>query len=207
MSPESICIFLSRWDTTTGLIATHLFCVQGQQSSGGQRSQKISQVQRLSAGQTIMERQESKFSGGEVVHLLPCSERRISGCRAFDVVFKESVSWDAIHFINTNTYSISILAQFNMYTKWKTLLPEYVLMLNPHSVGKSSENWITLLRDDFAHDAVKSITRLRVFLKQPSPHFKNFGISNFALVNRQEQTEHPVNTTKHYNLYEVDLLQ
>ena len=145
----------------------------------------------------------------DVAYLLIGDGSRKSGCRTFDVVVTDPISaWNAIHFNNEHTHSISILSQSTMCTKWKVLLLDYVLMLNPHSTGKGSENCITLLRNDFLVK-VESITRLRVILKQPSVHWSEFGISNFALVYREEQLiKNPVTTSsRHFKLYEIDLLQ
>ena len=151
---------------------------------------------------------EGEIVGGGCL-LLPDDDSGSSGCRTFDVLFKAPLStWNAIHFNNEHTYSISIFSQSNMCTNWEILLLDHVLMLNPHSAGKCSENWITLLRDNFLVK-MESIVRLRILLKQPSPHWSEFGIANFAIVYRKEQVDknYVGIASRHLKLYEIDLLQ
>ena len=144
--------------------------------------------------------------GAEGISLFMPGENKKSGCCVLDVVFRQPFSnWDAIQFSNKHTYSISILFQSKACTNWKVLLLDYVLMLNPHSVGKGCENWVTLLRDDLLYQ-VDNVTRLRILLKQPSPHFTEFGITNFALVYaKDKKTE--VTSRQQLKYYEIDLLQ
>ena len=84
---------------------------------------------------------------------------------------------------------------------------DYVLLLNPHSVGKYSENWVTLPREDFT-TKVENVARLRVLLKQPSPHWSDFGISNFAVVYKGGLAveKGKYNSSRHFKTYEIDVL-
>lgn len=84
-------------------------------------------------------------------------------------------------------------------------------MPNPHTLGRSSESCFTLLADTFLHK-VKDLTRLRVILRQPSPHWDDFGISNLTLVSSGEQPlvkapnlQHVLSGQLQY--YEIDLLK
>lgn len=85
-----------------------------------------------------------------------------------------------------------------------------MLMPNPHSTGKDSENLVTLLSDVFLHK-LDGLTRLRIILRQPSPNWNEFGITNFCLVCGREHTTAKVSVKFPHPCfsglrYEVDLL-
>ncbi len=142
----------------------------------------------------------------ELLYLVPGDDSKKSGCRSFDVLFRKPFpNWNAIQFNNKNTYSISILSQSKICTSWKALLLDYLLLSNPHSVGRSSENWVTLLREDFMN-TVENVARLRILLRQPSPHWSEFGITNFALVHRGRPAVEENNSSRHFKMYEIDFL-
>lgn len=119
-------------------------------------------------------------SDHQIICLPWCGNEESSGCRAFDFVLdKPCTNFNSIQFSNQQSYSISVLCQFIGCSDWKIILWDYVLMPCPHSVGRCSENSVTLLNDDIN---LENLTLLRVILRQPSPHWDNFGISNFSLV-------------------------
>lgn len=84
-------------------------------------------------------------------------------------------------------------------------------MPNPHTLGRSSENGVTLLADTFLHK-VENLTRLRVILRQPSPHWGDFGISNFSVISSLRSKEQSLVDLQQVlcgqiNHYEIDLLR
>lgn len=133
-----------------------------------------------------------------------------SGCRAFDLAFTEPCSCTAIQFNNKHSYSITLLFQSEGLDDWQILLWNYVLMTNPHSTGKDAETWFIVLSESFLHKGV--FTRLRILLQQPSPHWKEFGITNFSLVCTESRasTKIPIRLTHTCTEpelgYEVNLL-
>lgn len=109
--------------------------------------------------------------------------QQISGCRAFELVLLEPCStYNGIKFRNNNTYSVCILFQSTIGA-WEVALWDYVLMPNPHVRGRESGEWVLLPRHTWSHqmDGVPCWCkhRVRVILKQPSPHWKHFGILDF----------------------------
>ena len=117
-------------------------------------------------------------SSHQTICLPWCGNEETSGCRAYDFLLdKPCTKYDSIQFSNKQSYSISILYKFN--NDWKIILWDYILMQCPHSVGRCSENVVTLSSDDIP---LENITLIRVIIKQPSPHWDNFGISHFSLI-------------------------
>ena len=111
----------------------------------------------------------------------PGKKQRYCGCHIFDVELKEPCSdCSAVQFRNDHSYSISILFQ-SYSSDWKIALWDYVLMPTPHSSGKESQDWVNLPREGF-QNTLENAVRLRVLLKQPSPHWKKFGVLNFCLI-------------------------
>lgn len=132
-----------------------------------------------------------------------------SGCRAFDLVMSEPCStYNAITFRNCNTYSVSILFQSSI-DAWEVVFCDYNLMPSPHVRSRESSAWVLLPRHTWAHttDGNPCICehRVRVILKQPSPHWKHFGILDFsfACVNTEDAPSEPLSTCPSY---EINLL-
>lgn len=140
------------------------------------------------------------------------SNKAHCGCRALDFVFSKPYSnCAAIRFCNEQSHSISLMCQSSDCSDWKVILWEYVLMPNPHTLGKSSESCFTLLADIFLRK-VEDMTRLRVILRQPSPHWDYFGISNLTVVSTDELPMGKYPNLQHVlsgclKPYEIDLLK
>lgn len=133
------------------------------------------------------------------------------GCRALDFVSSRPCSCDGVRFFNKHTYSISMLYQSSGCSDWKIILWQHVIMPNPHTLGRSSESCVTILADRFLHK-VEDLMRLRVMLRQPSPHWDDFGISNFGIVFSPKNGEPTLAKASslqqlQVQFYEVDLLK
>ncbi len=143
---------------------------------------------------------------------LPLHGGARSGCKAVDFTFTEPFSncINAVRFRNRHSYSISMFCQSSGCRDWKVILWEYALISSPHSLGRSSENWVTLLGDSFLQK-VENVTRLRILLKQPSPHWDDFGISNFSLLSSSGEVLAKASNMPRIEsgqcLYEIDFLQ
>lgn len=132
-----------------------------------------------------------------------------SRCRVIDYAFSEPrPDLVAVQFNNKHSYSVSLLAQSRLFSGWKVLLWNYLLMDDPHTSGKATENWVTLLNESFLHK-VGDVTRLRLLLRQPSPHWAEFGIENFSVGIKTHSTQAtPLGHSHHCKGldYEVNLL-
>lgn len=131
------------------------------------------------------------------------------GCRVFDLIFTKPCSnCNAIQLVNNHTHSISLLFQSNFSCEWKILLWDHLLVPNPHTVGRDCENWVTLFSDLFLNE-MEDVTSLRVILRQPSPHWKEFGVANISLFSARKLApcmEYKFPHTSSEQYYEVDLL-
>lgn len=81
-------------------------------------------------------------------------------------------------------------------------------MPNPHSHGKYSESNFILSNRLFLQTPSK-VTRLRVILKQPSPHWDDHGITNFSVHSFYPNSDSISNDsviTERVSLYEIELL-
>ncbi len=109
---------------------------------------------------------------------------QLGGCKAFDVAMqKPCCLYSAFKFKNNHSYSISVL--FQCGESWEVVIGDYELMSNPHALDRGSEAWTILPRHIWKHKEVTCSKKhnMRVIMKQPSPHWKQFGVYNFQLVN------------------------
>ena len=79
-------------------------------------------------------------------------------------------------------------------------------MSSPHSSATESEALITIPSERFQHR--EDFVRLRIILRQPSPHWDEFGLSQFSLIstdhiNRLYETSETL--ASNYS-YEINLL-
>lgn len=108
-------------------------------------------------------------------------EEGTNGCRTYDIELPQYSYLSGFQFRNKCSYSISILFQSKGCNDWKVGLWEHVLMSNAHTGGKNYEKNIVLSRDVFLQP-IEDVIRLRVIVKQPSPHWENCCISNFTFM-------------------------
>ena len=135
-------------------------------------------------------------------------------CRVLDFVFSKPCSCHAVRFFNRRTYSISMLYQSSDCSDWKIALWDCHIMPTPHVLGRGSENCVTLLAGTFLHKMEK-LARLRLIMKQPSPHWDEFGVSNFTILSSCGSGEHLLakasnlqkELSERFICYEVDLMK
>ena len=122
-----------------------------------------------------------------------------SGCQVIDVQLqKPQIS--IIRFRNNYTYAISVLYQSSaveeeshthankLHTsthggyevgEWKVGVANHVLMASCHCDSASAQKWVELGQSVFK-SKLQNVVRLRLILRQPSPHWKQFGIENIS---------------------------
>ena len=133
-----------------------------------------------------------------------------SGCQVMDVELHQPCSQiSIIRFRNHYTYAITVLYQSsvapepralthdhsnattahapNMFKshgsgsggEWKVGVAKHVLMPSCHCESPDAQKWVELGQSDF-QGQLEGVVRLRLILRQPSPHWRQFGIENFS---------------------------
>ena len=133
----------------------------------------------LSVGGSHSGSSDSNYWHGEVSEAV-----RPSGCQVVDVEIHDPVPdrIDRILFRNHYTHSVTIkfqTKQAHSNDPMHTLIRDLELMPNCHSETGAQE-WIILSEKHFL-TKLSHVTRLRLLLRQPSPHWKEFGIEDFAI--------------------------
>ena len=111
------------------------------------------------------------------------SIRTPSGCQVIDV-HMHSPTTESIQYItfqNYYTYSVTIKFQTRpvlgkRQSGWKTCVKDLKLMPNCHC-EQGSQGGVILSEKQFLN-SLDGVTQLRIILKQPSPHWREFGIRN-----------------------------
>ena len=124
------------------------------------------------------------------------SKLRPSGCQVVDVHI-HSPAPDMIEYItfrNYYTHSITILFRSkdlsNDYSddtgtkSWRLCVRDFQLMKNCHC-AQGGQNWVILNQKHFLNNPT-NVKQLRMILKQPSPHWREFGIRDFRCFQKAE---------------------
>ena len=143
------------------------------------------------------------FSTSDHGHHAPCS-----GCQVVDVELHQPFSQiSIIRFRNQYTYAITILFQssvapetslltqvhtkataqaLNMFQshgsgcgEWKVGVTKHIIMPSCHCDSPDAQKWVELGQSAF-QGKLEDVVRLRLILRQPSPHWRQFGIENFS---------------------------
>lgn len=123
---------------------------------------------------------------------------RPSGCQVVDVHIHSPVpeTIEYITFRNYYTYSITILlhskdlSSDDSGTKsWRLCVRDFQLMENCHC-AQGGQNWVILSQKHFLNNPT-NVKQLRMILKQPSPHWKEFGIRDFRCFRNSEPKSIP----------------
>ena len=116
-------------------------------------------------------------------------------CLFFDVTFHQPSSINYITFRNhyTSTVSIRWISSDNetisgpdLLESWNVCLFDHPLMPNCHC-EQGSQDDVILGPNDFC-STLQNVTRLRVILKQPSFHWKEYNIHNFTCYSSAKMT-------------------
>jgi len=128
------------------------------------------------------------------------------GCKSFNFTMQEPCSWySAIKFRNNNSYSVTILFQCEEDSSWEVIMSEYELMSSPHVRSRSCEAWVVLPCHSWLHKCAQPCShkhKVRVIVKQPSPHWKQFGIQHFNFIHVNQQ-KNPTETSSTLSCREV----
>lgn len=133
-----------------------------------------------------------------------------SGCHVIDVSmhkpFPERIR--TIRFKNSYTHSITVLYKKEGVAKWRPCIVDYVLMSSCHVDEKGAGQWVEFTESHFM-TKLDSVSNLRLVLKQPSPHWKHWGIQQLECYH--DNRPHPSRTNYHTHSktelpYEVNLL-
>ena len=134
-----------------------------------------------------------------------------SGCQVIDVELPQPSQISIIQFRNNYTYAITVLYQSSVVPEpsmltqghtmnaaaskfqshgiegrggeWKVGLAKHVLMPSCHCDSPEAQKWVELGQSAF-QSKLEDVVRLRLILRQPSPHWRQFGIKNFSCYNR-----------------------
>ena len=132
-----------------------------------------------------------------------------SGCQVMDIDLHQPCSQiSIIRFRNHYTYAITVLYQSLVAPKprpltqdhsnataarapnavkphgsghgeWKMGVAKHILMPSCHCESPDAQKWVELGQSDF-QGQLEGVVRLRLILRQPSPHWRQFGIENFS---------------------------
>lgn len=143
-----------------------------------------------------------------------------SGCQVVDIqLHRTAERINLLRFRNKYTYAITVLYQSSSDVasrleaqrppheesssssrrstavttggEWRVALDHHILMTNCHCDSPSAQKWVEL-REEAFQSKLEDVVRLRLVLRQPSPHWKEFGvedISCYSLVTSSESQE------------------
>ena len=129
---------------------------------------------------------------------------RPSGCQVVDVHIHSPVPEmiEYITFRNYYTHSITILFRSKALSKeysdntgtksWRLCVRDFQLMKNCHC-AQGGQNWVILSQKQFLNN-LTNVKQLRMILKQPSPHWREFGIRDFRCFRKAEPKSIPLCT-------------
>ena len=109
-----------------------------------------------------------------------------SGCQVVDVHIHNPIPETIEYVTFRNYYTHAITIQFRAkdvssgYSStdpWQLCVRDFQLMPNCHC-EQGAQNWVVLSKKQFLNDP-GNVIQLRMILKQPSPHWKEFGIREF----------------------------
>ena len=124
----------------------------------------------------------------------------ISGCQVIEVQLQQPKPISLIRFRNKYTYAITVLYQPSATQKearaaqtqsnssrdrgtaasdWKVGVADHVLMQSCHCDSPSAQKWVELGKETL-QDKLEDVVKLRLILRQPSPHWKEFGVENIS---------------------------
>ena len=135
---------------------------------------------------------------------------RISGCKAIDVQLHRPTDISVIRFRNNYTYAVSVLYQSAAATgpsleadahsgtsinrgtagDWKVGVSDHTLMPSCHCDSPSAQKWVELGKETF-QSRLEDVTKLRFILRQPSPHWREFGIEDISCYCRVDSPPAP----------------
>ena len=132
-----------------------------------------------------------------------------SGCQVMDIELNQPSCISIIRFRNNYTYSIAVLYQSSVVSyiestkdlghsnvttevsnkheqshsrgceKWEVGVAKHLLMPSCHCDSPEAQEWVELGQTAF-QNRLEDVVRLRLILKQPSPHWRHFGVLNFS---------------------------
>ena len=111
-----------------------------------------------------------------------------SGCQVVDVHIHNPIPETIEYVTFRNYYTYSITIQFRAKDvsgrvsgintdPWQLCIRDFQLMPNCHC-EQGAQDWVVLSKKQFLNN-LDDVTVLRMILKQPSPHWKEFGIQEF----------------------------
>ena len=109
---------------------------------------------------------------------------RPSGCQLIDVTLRNSPS--SIRYVvfrNRYTHCITIKclrrnSSPSEPSNWKVCVQNYILMPSCHC-EQGSQSWVVLGEEEGLR-GMEEVSKLRLILRQPSPHWKGFGVDHFT---------------------------
>lgn len=120
-------------------------------------------------------------TGGSLTSAEPCVPQSSSGCQVVDIAVHPSAPRashrvDFITFQNYYTYSVTVLSRSGQAheSSWQLYTKEQRLMANCH-YERGGQDWVTLKGAESASE-LHDIMDLRLILRQPSPHWRVFGV-------------------------------
>lgn len=106
-----------------------------------------------------------------------------SGVSVVDIIFpgRNAVDLEKLTFKNSYTASITVklkVVDDSSNETWKTAAKNFTLMPHPHFETGSQDRFTILTKDHTSTKPCSSsrVIMLRLILKQPSPHWSNFGV-------------------------------
>ena len=108
---------------------------------------------------------------------------RTSGCQVVDVTLRTSPSSVRyLVFKNRYTHCITVKSLSSSSpsepSRWNVCVRDYVLMPNCHC-EQGSQSWVVLGEEEGVRD-MEEVSKLRLILRQPSPHWREFGVDHFT---------------------------
>lgn len=123
----------------------------------------------------------------------PSGNTRISGCQSLDVQLHRPADVRVIRFRNNYTYAVTVLYQSATASgatqadpiasqngeEWKVGVANHVLMPSCHCDSPSAQGWVEFGKETFSN-RLDDVMKLKFILRQPSPHWREFGIENIS---------------------------
>ena len=145
---------------------------------------------------------KTSYDGRGSTATASASDHGHSGCQVMDIeLYQPSSQISIIRFRNHYTYAITVLYQspepmvltqnatthvsnnFQSHSSgcggWKVGVAKHILMPLCHCDSPDAQKWVELGQSAF-QGKLEDVVRLRLILRQPSPHWRQFGIENFS---------------------------
>lgn len=114
--------------------------------------------------------------------------KQTTGCKILNVELISPSYLHAIKFRNHYTHTVSVLFRSKDSSTWSPAVKEWLCMKDGCHCEQGSQDWVTLDKKHFLCE-LQEVVQVKLVLRQPSPHWREFGVEDVTLYHHDNQEE------------------